>query len=53
MFNKDNKTQCTWLSLELKEMQNGVCSHSKTHVAVRKIQMTLYVMLQNDFQELD
>lgn len=53
MFNKDNKIQCICFSLELKEMQNGAHSHSKIHVAVRKIQMTLYVMLQNDFQELD
>lgn len=26
-------------------------SHNKTHVAVRKIQIALCVMLQNDFQE--
>lgn len=45
MFNKDNETQCIGLSL-LKEMQIVAHSHNKIHVALRKIQMVLCVMLQ-------
>lgn len=52
MFSKDNETQFIGLSLELKQMQIVAHSHNKIHVALRKIQMALCVMLQNDFLEL-
>lgn len=45
MFNKDNETQWVGLSLELKQMQIVAHSHNKTHIALRKVQMALCVMI--------
>lgn len=46
IFNKGNETQCTGLSLKLKKMQIVAHSHNKIDVALRKIQMTVCVMLR-------